>query len=420
MNLSFSSALSVAVFSSFFFLGSCVSLKSPVSEKKSSNEIQSSGYLVEQATSIALSEGHRIKVRKKFDAENWHWKNQKALGAPPQSFISPVLVSDDLILLSHMGGGIGLFKKSTTSFLWHRNEKIGVSATPTFDRKFVFYMGMDAHLNKVRLDNGKLVWRRKLSAESHGGISRANGFLYVNTADDAIWALDERSGQVVWSYKRPSPESNVYWSMRGQAVPLLSDNSRFLYIGFSDSYFVALNARNGDVLWERNFRRAGRFLDADSTPVVSRNGRYLYLSVVDDALYVIEARNGRTVWTLPKSSSASPSVDDQKNELLYSRFDNWLVSSTLDTGVVQWKTDLKNMGTASTPTLLNEKLFAVTTSNFGLVIAERKSGKILWKKRLGFGTLAQPVFDGENIYVISSRNYLHTFKLKKIPFVAQK
>lgn len=74
-----------------------------------------------------------------------------------------------------------------------------------------------------------------------------DGVLYVYAYGDRVFALDGKSGDELWRYERHLPERQRVTSKR---VMALWDDK--LYVATSDLHIVALDARTGRVVWDRD------------------------------------------------------------------------------------------------------------------------------------------------------------------------
>lgn len=352
--------------------------------------------------------------RKIFEKKAWQWRGRDSVGAPPESFIAPLFLGGDDLLVATLGGGLSLLSIKTGAVRWSLAVPIGVASAPYVSGSSVFVAGMDAQVRKLKLSNGEVEWTSPISAESLGGISASGGMLYVSTGDDALWALDEKTGRSLWTYKRPGPDSSVYWSLRGTAVPLLSADAKKVFIGFSDGAFVCLESVSGQTVWERRFDKSGRFKDADTTPVLSADGKLVFVSLVDGEMMALKSADGTTAWTTPGASAYPPTLDSKDKALYLSTADGFLQRISLDDTRVQWSLSLQKRGPATTPVLIGEKHLAVTTVLGAVLIVNRENGRIVWERNLAYGVLAPVAFDGRRMVVLSARNRLHIHRVDEI------
>lgn len=332
--------------------------------------------------------------------------------APPQSTVSPQFVDGDALLVATMGGSIELRDLKSMAPRWKRAINPGVSAPPLVLGSSVVVAGMDARVRRLRLATGQEDWNVKLPAESAGGIAAGQGLLYVTTGDDALVALDEKTGKALWSYKRPARDGNVMWSLKGSAVPLLSSDARSVYAGFSDGVFVALEASSGKTLWERNFDRIGRFRDADVPPVLSADGSTIYVSIVDGDLVALKATDGSTLWSVPGAAATPPFIDVAGKAFYLSTREGRVVKYGLDDRRTLWSYNLGTRGVGSKPIRVGEGYIAVTTTRGGLVLLDSKVGALVSDDTFATGGLAAPVFDGRRLVALSNRNRLHLYSVE--------
>jgi alcohol dehydrogenase (cytochrome c) len=74
-----------------------------------------------------------------------------------------------------------------------------------------------------------------------------DGIMYVTQRPNDVLALDARTGRVFWQYQyQNSPEQRVCCGANNRGVAIHGDT---LFMGTLDSHLVALDAKNGQVLW---------------------------------------------------------------------------------------------------------------------------------------------------------------------------
>ena len=101
-------------------------------------------------------------------------------------------------------------------------------------------------------------------ASIKGTILENNGVLYT-TAPDNVWAVDARSGEVLWHY---------FWKTRGgthignRGVGLYKD---YLFFETPDDYLVSLDARTGKERWHKMIAHVEGGYFATPAPVIIKN-----------------------------------------------------------------------------------------------------------------------------------------------------
>ena len=74
-----------------------------------------------------------------------------------------------------------------------------------------------------------------------------NGVMFITTPRNQILALDARSGELIWRYKRELPEDLFQLHPTNRGVALYGDR---VYLATVDAHLLALDARTGEVVWD--------------------------------------------------------------------------------------------------------------------------------------------------------------------------
>ena len=74
-----------------------------------------------------------------------------------------------------------------------------------------------------------------------------NGVMFITTPQAQVIALDAKTGDLLWRYKRELPEDLTQLHPTNRGVALLGDK---VYVGTVDAFIVALDAKTGKVVWE--------------------------------------------------------------------------------------------------------------------------------------------------------------------------
>src|SRR6266403_4988706 len=74
-----------------------------------------------------------------------------------------------------------------------------------------------------------------------------NGVMFVATPGNQVLAIDAKSGNLLWRYKRPIPEDILLLHPTSRGVALLGDK---VYFAAADAVLVALDARTGNEAWK--------------------------------------------------------------------------------------------------------------------------------------------------------------------------
>jgi alcohol dehydrogenase (cytochrome c) len=149
------------------------------------------------------------------------------------------------------------------------------------------------------------VWSHAMGA----GIQEATplvyaGRMYVPNAGDYIQAFDAASGETLWEYNRVYPEG-----VRGGTNRNLAIWGNFIINGSADNQIYALDARSGALVWETKVLEPTAPARASSGPIVANGkvitGRQCQPAATNDACVITahDAATGRELWrtrTIPR------------------------------------------------------------------------------------------------------------------------
>src|SRR5258708_4655959 len=75
-----------------------------------------------------------------------------------------------------------------------------------------------------------------------------NGVMFLSTPQNQVMALDARTGDVLWQYKKALPDDLLQLHPTNRGVALYQDK---VYLATVDAHLVALDARTGKVIWDQ-------------------------------------------------------------------------------------------------------------------------------------------------------------------------
>ena len=107
-------------------------------------------------------------------------------------------------------------------------------------------------LDQITTDNVaslRPVWSASTGvAEGHEAPALVNdGIMFVSTPQNQVLALDARTGEIRWRYRRQLPEGLLQFHPTNRGVGLYEDK---VYVATVDAFVVALDAATGSVVWE--------------------------------------------------------------------------------------------------------------------------------------------------------------------------
>ena len=130
-------------------------------------------------------------------------------------------------------------------------------------------------INRENVGNLQLVWARQMpTTGGRAGTSPLihNGIMYLISPNDAILAVDARTGSRLWEYRRPLSEIgnepgmiHHRYSGAKRGLSLYGDK---IFTVASDNAVIALDALNGKVVWETS-RGTDGYVANTSGPIIA-------------------------------------------------------------------------------------------------------------------------------------------------------
>jgi outer membrane protein assembly factor BamB len=226
--------------------------------------------------------------------------------------------------------------------------------------------------------------------------------LFVGSHEGVFFALEARTGRVLWKRKIGSVSSR----------PVFAPDARLLYVGTDDGHVIALDPQNGKEAWRYPTR--GPVLES---PVLS--GDLVILSNEADQVYALDRANGKFRWQYKSETPEEFTLRGHAGvvvdgDLVFSGFSNGtVVALRVATGSVAWLTSVKGEGERfvdvdATPAVVGENVFAVSSAG-GVHAIDKSTGLIRWRVPLqGGGAMSS---DGERLYVAAADEGVYALDL---------
>ncbi|MEX0715150.1 MAG: PQQ-binding-like beta-propeller repeat protein [Planctomycetaceae bacterium] len=156
-------------------------------------------------------------------------------------------------------------------------------------------------LQDWREDQPSLVWTAKGLGEGYASVAVVGGRIYttgnVNDAQ-AVVALDEASGRVLWT--TPVTGQAPRHSYRGSRSTPTVDEDR-VYVVPSSGAIVCLDAGNGEIVWQHEFRRTwnGRMMSGwgySESPLIDGDKLICTPGGADATIVALDKRTGKELW----------------------------------------------------------------------------------------------------------------------------
>lgn len=326
--------------------------------------------------------------------------SSKYYGAEVNHRFQPVLFNN-LVIQGNAVDGLKAFKKSNGKEVWSFQVKHGVEAGAAVYKDTIVFAAGDGFLYSINAKTGKEIWSFPLRSE---GVSRPtvnNGMIYIATGNNVVYALKASTGERVWTYQRPEISS---FSIRGASEALVV--GPYVFLGFNDGYFVALNKTSGTLQWQTKISSHRRFKDVDAKSVYSDG--VIYTASFSSGIYALKPDNGQILWEIDKGGYSNLLVVGKS--LFVSTTTNEVLSIEKSTGVVRWSKKLEK-GYLTAPQFYKGQLL-IGTSRGSLYVLNTTNGKEITHYSPGRGVTSSVTIDTKgNVYFVSKSANLYAMKL---------
>ena len=124
-----------------------------------------------------------------------------------------------------------------------------------------------------------------------------NGVMFVTTPQQQVIALNAKTGEVLWRYKKELPEDLVQLHPTNRGVGLYEDR---VYVATVDAHLVALNAATGAVVWDKTVDNYKTGYYSTLAPLVAKGKVIIGMSGGELGIrgYVtaFDAKTGEVAW----------------------------------------------------------------------------------------------------------------------------
>lgn len=297
--------------------------------------------------------------------------------------------------------------------LGHGSDEFFSRLSPTYADGIIYAADRHGRVSAVNAENGRRMWQTDLSpdkpfsltsvfrkgppARLSGGITLANGVLYVGTENGQMYALDAATGDINWEVNVP-----------GEVVSAPAYGEGFLIAHLGNGLLYAMDASNGEERWRHEEEVPTLSLRGTSSPAIASGGVIMGSNNGRAAVLILES--GQIAWderiTAPSGSTdlqrmvdidATPVVRGDTLYLL--SFNGELVALQLRSGDVLWRRDYQGY---RTPQVTASRIY-LTNSRSHVLELDRINGNERWRNNALYGRSLTEVAIHGNYLITADR-----------------
>jgi len=332
--------------------------------------------------------------------EQWVVQTGAGIYCSPAVENDQVFVGDDL-------GSLTAYALKNGKKLWSFVSGKRIVGTPAVSQGIVVFGSADRTIYGLNAADGSLRWKVNAAEPVLGAVTIHEGIAYVGASDKTFRAIDIQTGKVVW----------IYDQVKGyiETKPLIADNK--VIFSAWDNTLYALDKATGKEIWKWTGGLTRMHFSPAAVWPVASNGK-VFIADPQRAMTAIDLQNGETIWRTFRSQVRETIGLSEDGERVYSKTmnDSIVCYSTLTNTPEQvWASNV-GFGYEHAPSMPQEKDGVVYGSTKeGLLFAlEAKTGKIIWKHKIGNSLINTVVpLNGREVLFTATSGEVGLIRMKK-------
>lgn len=345
-----------------------------------------------------------FSVNKEYPQVKEQWIAKTGVGI----YCSPAVEKDKVFIGDDMGY-LTAYALKDGKALWRFQSGKRIVGTPAVSEGIVVFGSADCKIYGLNAQNGNLLWTVETSEPVLGAVTIDNGTAYIGASDHTFRAINTCNGEIKWTFT----------GVKGyiETKPLVTDSK--VIFGAWDNTLYALNKADGRELWKWTGGLTRMHFSPAAVWPVAAEGK-VFITDPQRAMTAIEIETGNTVWRTFQSMVRETIGLSEDGERIYSKTmnDSIVCYSTKGSHPHELWASNVGFGYEHAPSMQVEKdgiVFGSTKE--GLIFAlEAKTGKVLWKHKIGNSLISTVVpLSGNRILFTATGGEagLLKFKIKK-------
>ena len=345
-----------------------------------------------------------FSVNKEYPQVKEQWITKTGVGI----YCSPAVEKDKVFIGDDMGY-LTAYALKDGKALWRFQSGKRIVGPPAVSEGIVVFGSADCKIYGLNAQNGNLLWTVETSEPVLGAVTIDNGTAYIGASDHTFRAINTCNGEIKWTFT----------GVKGyiETKPLVTDSK--VIFGAWDNTLYALNKADGRELWKWTGGLTRMHFSPAAVWPVAAEGK-VFITDPQRAMTAIEIETGNTVWRTFQSMVRETIGLSEDGERIYSKTMNDSIVCYSTNGSHPHELWASNVGFGyeHAPSMQVEKdgiVFGSTKE--GLIFAlEAKTGKVLWKHKIGNSLISTVVpLSGNRILFTATggKAGLLKFKIKK-------
>ena len=324
----------------------------------------------------------------------WHKSLRGGLYSTPATDGKSLFIGDDV-------GTFYCLDLKTGDTKWTFDTGMRIVGSPAVSDGVVVFGSANYIIYGLDAKTGKQLWSYTTQQAVMGAATIHDGVAYIGGGDGRMFAFDLKTGAVKWSFD----QLKNYVLTR----PLVYNDK--LYFGAWDTYLYALHLKDGSLAWKWNNGKSNPKLSPASVWPVAADGK-IFITAPDRYFTCLDAETGAEIWRTKEYKVRETVGLSEDGKTVYSKcmWDTVVAISTQypishsshserpigetpsNSPAPLWVSHA-GFGYEHNPAMPLEKegTLWVSTKNGLLLGMEAKTGKVLWRHKIGNSILNTPL-----------------------------
>ena len=337
-------------------------------------------------------------------------------------YSTPVMDGENL----YIGDDVGMFyclDLHTGATKWTFDTGMRIVGSPAVADGVVVFGSANYNIYGLDTKTGKPLWTFTTNQAVMGAATIHEGVAYIGGGDGRMFAFDLKTGALKWSFN----ELKNYVLTR----PLVYNDK--LYFGAWDTYLYALHLKDGSLAWKWSNGKSNPKLSPASVWPVAADGK-IFITAPDRYFTCLDAETGAEVWRTKEYKVRETVGLSEDGKTVYSKcmWDTVVAISTQypishsshserpigetpsNSPTTLW-TSHAGFGYEHNPAMPLEKdgTLWVSTKNGLLLGMDAKTGKVLWRHKIGNSILNTPLpLSGKECIFTSSEGTITRIRVR--------
>lgn len=296
---------------------------------------------------------------------------------------SGIAISGHTLLVGSETGRFYALNKNTGSEIWTYKGSSTVKGTPSVIGGNVVFAQGDGTITCLKISDGSLVWQNLPHVDEDStlqdGTTAGDGMLFVSKLNGKLYALDQKNGHLLWTYK--AGDQGL------RSAPGYGDG--FVFLGGYDGIMSIITPNNGKRV---NGGGAG---GAINTPVV-KNGK-VYYSSWDGSVQSVQVKDVIPLWDTKVGDPVATAPAVGEGIVAVGTVRGIVAAIDEKSGNLLWKFETNGGSITGTPIIAEGLVFAGTESGT-LYALDKEAGKPRFNLDTGEAITVNSLFEDGVLY----------------------